>query len=102
MQLTIEVDRGQDGRYIAEIVDLPGVIVYGQAGEEAIARVQVLALRVLADRLEHGEPLPDGAQAFSVAAKRTWCGGSKTPGGARAGGPGVRRLGGLTWHSDPG
>jgi predicted RNase H-like HicB family nuclease len=68
MQLTIEVDREDDGRYIAEVVDIPGVLVYGQTREEAIARVQVLALRVLADRLEHGEPLPAGAQVFSVAA----------------------------------
>ena len=68
MRLTIEVDQEEDGRYIAEVVDLPGVLGYGQTREEAIARVQVLALRVLADRLEHGEPLPQGAQVFAVAA----------------------------------
>jgi predicted RNase H-like HicB family nuclease len=68
MRLTIEVDREEDGRYIAEVVDLPGVLGYGETRDEAIARVQVLALRVLADRLEHGEPLPQGAQVFAVAA----------------------------------
>ena len=53
MRLTIEVDQEEDGCYLAEVVDLPGVLGYGQTREEAIARVQVLALRVLADRLEH-------------------------------------------------
>jgi predicted RNase H-like HicB family nuclease len=58
MQLTLEVDQEEDGRYIAEVTDLPGVLVYGQTREEAIARrVQALALRVLADRLEQREPL---------------------------------------------
>jgi len=44
------------------------VMVYGNTQEEAVTRVQALALRVLADRLEHGEPLPEGAQVFAVAA----------------------------------
>jgi len=51
---TIEVEREEDGRWIAEVVDLPGVIAYGQTRQEAIDRVQALSLRVLADRLEHG------------------------------------------------
>ena len=68
MRLTIEVALEEDGRYIAEVPDLPGVLCYGQSRGEAIARVQVLALRVLADRLEHGEALPQGAQLFAVAA----------------------------------
>jgi len=56
--LTIEVEREEDGRWIAEIVDLPGVLAYGQTREEAIERAKALSLRVLADRLEHGERVP--------------------------------------------
>lgn len=59
MFLTLELDREEDGRYIAEVSDLPGVLAYGATREEAIARAQALALRVLADRLEHGEPAPN-------------------------------------------
>lgn len=58
MTLTIEIEREDDGRWIAEVPDLPGVLAYGQTREEAIARVQALALRVLAERLEHGEATP--------------------------------------------
>src|SRR5687767_11017269 len=57
--LTFEIEREADGRYLAEVPDLPGVLAYGATQEQAIARVQALALRVLADRLEHGEPAPD-------------------------------------------
>jgi len=60
MQLTIELDQEEDGRYITEVTELPGVLAYGQTREEAIAHVEALALRVLADRLEQGEPLPGG------------------------------------------
>ena len=59
MYLTLELDREEDGRYIAEVPDLPGVLAYGATREEATARAQALALRVLADRLEHGEPAPN-------------------------------------------
>ena len=48
-----------DGRWIAEVLDLPGVLAYGATPEEAKAKVQALALRVVADRLEHGEEGPD-------------------------------------------
>jgi predicted RNase H-like HicB family nuclease len=51
----IELDREEDGRWIAEIPALPGVLCYGASRDEAIARVQALALRVLAERLEHAE-----------------------------------------------
>lgn len=54
MSLTIELEQEEDGRWIAEVPSLPGVLVYGQSRQEAIDRVQALALRVLADRLEHG------------------------------------------------
>jgi predicted RNase H-like HicB family nuclease len=58
MYLTLEVDREADGRFIAEVTDLPGVLAYGATEQEAVARAQALALRVLADRLENGEPAP--------------------------------------------
>ena len=54
-KLLIELDREEDGRWIAEVKDLPGVLTYGQTREEAIAKAQALALRVIADRIEHGE-----------------------------------------------
>ena len=59
MHLTVEVEREEDGRWVAEVPDLPGVLAYGQTRDEAIARAEALALRVLADRLEHGEAGPD-------------------------------------------
>jgi predicted RNase H-like HicB family nuclease len=55
MNLPIETEQEEDGRWIAEIATLSGVMVYGQTREEAISRVEALALRVLADRIEHGE-----------------------------------------------
>ena len=57
--LKVELDREEDGRWIAEVPDLPGVLAYGHTPEEAKAKVQALALRVVADRLEHGEAGPD-------------------------------------------
>ncbi|MGH7665437.1 MAG: type II toxin-antitoxin system HicB family antitoxin [Gemmatimonadaceae bacterium] len=59
MQLTLEVAREQDGRWIAEVPDLAGVLAYGETRGQAVARAEALALRVLADRLEHGEAGPD-------------------------------------------
>jgi predicted RNase H-like HicB family nuclease len=55
MKFTIELEQEDDGRWLAEVVELPGVLTYGQTVEEAISRVQALALRVLADQIEHGE-----------------------------------------------
>lgn len=51
----VEFEQEADGRWIAEVTDLPGVLAYGASREEALAHVQALALRVLAERLEHGE-----------------------------------------------
>jgi len=68
MNLQIEVEREDDGRWIAEVPDLPGVMAYGQSNEQAIARVKALALRVIADRVENGESIPALAEAFTVAA----------------------------------
>jgi predicted RNase H-like HicB family nuclease len=52
---SIELEREQDGRWIAEIPGLSGVMCYGEDRDEAVARVQALALRVIAERLEHRE-----------------------------------------------
>ena len=54
-RFTVETEMEEDGRWIAEVPEIPGVLVYGSTQEEAIAKVQALALRVLAERLEHGE-----------------------------------------------
>ena len=59
MKFGVEIEREADGRWIAEIPTLPGVLAYGESEAEAKAKVQALALRVLADRLEHGEESPD-------------------------------------------
>jgi predicted RNase H-like HicB family nuclease len=59
MTFTIEYEQEKDGRWLAEVLELPGVMTYGQTVEEAIARVQALALRVVAERLEHGEMSAD-------------------------------------------
>lgn len=66
--MRIEIDREDDGRWIAEVPDLPGVMVYGQTRQEAISKVQALALRVIADRLDHGEPIPELDELFTVPA----------------------------------
>ena len=55
MQLTLTIDREDDGRWIVEVPELPGVMTYGATRDEAIAKAEVLALRVLADRIEHAE-----------------------------------------------
>jgi predicted RNase H-like HicB family nuclease len=59
MTLTVELNREGDGRWIAEILELPGTLAYGASSSEALARAKALALRVVADRLEHGEAGPD-------------------------------------------
>jgi predicted RNase H-like HicB family nuclease len=64
--LRVEVEREDDGRWIAEVVDLPGVLSYGPTREEAIERAKALSLRVLADRLEHGEEVPEMVDVFAV------------------------------------
>ena len=67
MGLTVEIEREEDGRWVAEVPQLPGVLAYGQSREEAIARAQALALRIIAERLEHGEAAPGIETVFSVA-----------------------------------
>jgi predicted RNase H-like HicB family nuclease len=68
MTFTIELAQESDGRWIAEVSDLPGVLAYGGSASEAKARVQALALRVVADRLEHGEEDPNHLASISFAA----------------------------------
>ena len=67
MNLRVEIELEEDGRWIAEVPDLPGVMAYGPSRDEAISRVEALALRVLADRLEHGERVPELSGLFAVA-----------------------------------
>ena len=66
--MKIEIEREQDGRWMAEVPDLAGVMVYGQSREEAISKVEALALRAIADRLEHGESIPELDGLFAVPA----------------------------------
>ncbi len=68
MKLTIELEQENDDRWIAEVLDLPGVLAYGLTREEAIARAKALSLRVLADRLEHGESTPELTRISFLAA----------------------------------
>ena len=63
MKFTVEVEQEEDGRWIAEVPELPGVLAYGATADEAMARAEVLALRVLAERLEHKEAKP---QSISI------------------------------------
>lgn len=65
--LRIEFDQEKDGRWIAEVLSLPGVMAYGATREEAKAKVEALALRTLADRIENGEAVPDLSELFVAA-----------------------------------
>lgn len=65
--LRVESEQEEDGRWLAEVVDLPGVLAYAQTREEALARVEALALRVIADRLERGERAPELSNLFAAA-----------------------------------
>ena len=64
MKYEIECERDEDGRWLAAIPQLPGVLAYGSSADNAIAKAEILALRILAERLEHGESRP---QSFSIA-----------------------------------
>lgn len=68
MRLRIETEQEDDGRWLAEVPELPGVLAYGSSREQAVTHVEALALRVVAERLEHGEEVPDMADLFSIAA----------------------------------
>jgi predicted RNase H-like HicB family nuclease len=58
MNFTLECEQEDDGRWLAEVVELPGALAYGGTQDEAMAKAEALALRVLAERLEHGEVRP--------------------------------------------
>ncbi|MFZ1415355.1 MAG: type II toxin-antitoxin system HicB family antitoxin [Defluviicoccus sp.] len=64
--LTVETEQEEDGRWIAQVRDLPGVLAYGASRAEAIVRAESLALRVLADRLEHGDAAPEVKGLFAA------------------------------------
>jgi predicted RNase H-like HicB family nuclease len=64
--MKIEIEKEDDGRWIAEIPELPGVMAYGNSRNEAISKAEALALRVLADRLEHGEEIPELKEVFAI------------------------------------
>lgn len=59
MNYNIEYEREEDGRWLAEVNELPGVLAYGKTSDEAMAKAEVLALRVLAERLDHGGHKPE-------------------------------------------
>lgn len=69
MNFIVETDQEEDGRWIAEVLELPGVLAYGQTLEQARAKAQALALRVVAERLEHGEIAPDLLSVSFAAAR---------------------------------
>ena len=64
--MKIEIEKEDDGRRIAEVSDLPGVFAYGKTREDAIAKVEALALPVIADRLDHGETIPELDELFAI------------------------------------
>ncbi|OGW33818.1 MAG: hypothetical protein A2X58_04285 [Nitrospirae bacterium GWC2_56_14] len=66
--MKIDVEKEEDGRWIAEVSDLPGVLAYGKTREDSIAKVEALALRVIADRIDHGETIPELDELFAVTA----------------------------------
>ncbi|GBE76170.1 hypothetical protein myaer87_33970 [Microcystis aeruginosa NIES-87] len=73
MNYKIDIEQEEDGRYIAKIVELSGVLVYGNCQQEAIAKVQALALRVLADQLEQGELTENGSSLLFMLNQQTRC-----------------------------
>ena len=62
--LTVDVEQEDDGRWVAEVTALPGVMAYGTTEAEARQKAAALAFRVIADRLEHGQPVPDEARGL--------------------------------------
>jgi len=66
MNFTVEYEQEDDGRWLAEVKELPGVLTYGEDPDDAMAHAQALALRVIADRLENGEAIPVLMFSFSM------------------------------------
>ena len=67
MNFTVEYEEEEDGRWLAEVKELPGVLTYGDDPDDAVAHAQALALRVIADRLDNGEAVPVLMFSFSMA-----------------------------------
>jgi predicted RNase H-like HicB family nuclease len=65
--MKVEIEQEADGRWIAEIPSLPGAMAYGLSKREAISKAEALVLRILADKLEHGESVPQIDEVFSIA-----------------------------------
>jgi predicted RNase H-like HicB family nuclease len=68
MNLAIQLEQEDDGRWLAEVLELPGTMIYGQTRDEATAKVKALALRVIAERLENGESNSDLESVYFIAA----------------------------------
>ncbi|MBU4286037.1 MAG: type II toxin-antitoxin system HicB family antitoxin [Kiritimatiellae bacterium] len=66
--MRIEIEREDDGRWIAEVPDIPGVMAYGTNRQDAVAKAEALALRIIADRIDHGETIPELDEMFAVPA----------------------------------
>ena len=66
--MRVEIEQEEDGRFIAEVPEIPGAMAYGLTQREAILKVESLVLRILADRLDSGEESPELAEVFSVSA----------------------------------
>lgn len=66
--MKIEIEREDDGRWIAEVPELSGVMAYGGTRQEAVKKAEALALRVIADRLDHGEAIPELDELFALPA----------------------------------
>jgi predicted RNase H-like HicB family nuclease len=66
--MQVEIEKEADGRWIAEVPTLPGAMAYGATKKEAVAKVEALVLRVLADKIEHGEEPPELSHVFTFAA----------------------------------
>lgn len=64
LEMLVELSREEDGRWIGEVPSLPGVLAYGESQEDAVRRVEALALRVLADKIEHGEVSAEFRRSF--------------------------------------
>lgn len=66
MKFTVEYEQEDDGRWLAEVKEIPGVLTYGNDPDQAVAHAQALALRVIADRLDNGEAVPALMFSFSA------------------------------------
>lgn len=66
MRSAVETEQEQDGRWLAEVGELPGCLAYGATRDDAVRHVEALALRAIADRIEASEPAPDVSALFAV------------------------------------